>query len=153
MEFLQPHSWAEALAAKAAAPDALPIAGGTDVMVELNFARRRPPALLDLSRLPELTGWAVEGGRLRLGAGVTYAELTGRAAAARSGPARRRTGWPGPGGCPGWRWRPGRSGRRRSATGARSAATSDPRRRPGTAIRRCSRRARRSRSPRSAVPG
>ena len=41
MEFLQPRSWAEALAAKAAAPDALPIAGGTDVMVELNFARRR----------------------------------------------------------------------------------------------------------------
>ena len=77
MEFLQPHSWAEALAAKAAAPDALPIAGGTDVMVELNFARRRPPALLDLSRLPELTGWSVEGGRLRLGAGVTYAQLTG----------------------------------------------------------------------------
>ncbi len=77
MEFLQPDSWAEALTAKAAAPDALPIAGGTDVMVELNFARRRPPALLDLSRLPELSGWAVEGGRLRLGAGVTYAELTG----------------------------------------------------------------------------
>ncbi len=77
MEFLQPHGWAEALAAKAAAPDVLPIAGGTDVMVELNFARRRPPALLDLSRLPELTGWSVEGGRLRLGAGVTYAQLTG----------------------------------------------------------------------------
>ncbi|HUZ54791.1 MAG TPA: FAD binding domain-containing protein [Streptosporangiaceae bacterium] len=77
MEFLQPDSWADALAAKAAAPDALPIAGGTDVMVELNFARRRPPALLDLSRLPEMTGWALEGGRLRLGAGVTYADLTG----------------------------------------------------------------------------
>jgi CO/xanthine dehydrogenase FAD-binding subunit len=77
MEFLQPDSWAEALAAKAVAPDALPIAGGTDVMVELNFARRRPPALLDLSRLPELSGWALEGGRLRLGAGVTYADLTG----------------------------------------------------------------------------
>ena len=77
MEFLQPRTWAEALAAKAAAPDALPIAGGTDVMVELNFARRRPAVLLDLSRLPELTGWAFEGGRLRLSAGVTYAELTG----------------------------------------------------------------------------
>src|SRR6266567_6737861 len=77
MEFLQPESWAEALAAKAAEPEALPIAGGTDVMVELNFARRRPPALLDLSRLTELTGWALDGGRLRLGAGVTYADLTG----------------------------------------------------------------------------
>ena len=77
MEFLQPPSLAEALAAKAANPDALPIAGGTDVMVELNFARRRPPILLDLTRVPELAGWSLQNGRLRLGAAVTYAELTG----------------------------------------------------------------------------
>src|SRR5262245_18233285 len=77
MEFLQPRSWDEALAAKASAPEAVPIAGGTDVMVELNFARRRPPALLDLTQVPELTGWTVLDGRLRVGAGVTYAELTG----------------------------------------------------------------------------
>jgi len=77
MEFLQPESLAEALAAKAAAPEAVPIAGGTDVMVELNFARRRPPALLDLTRVPELAGWSLQAGRLRIGAGVTYADLTG----------------------------------------------------------------------------
>jgi CO/xanthine dehydrogenase FAD-binding subunit len=92
MEFLQPRTWAEALAAKAAAPDALPIAGGTDVMVELNFARRRPDVLLDLSRLPELTGWALEGGRLRLGAGVTYAELTGERNGERNGASRDALG-------------------------------------------------------------
>jgi CO/xanthine dehydrogenase FAD-binding subunit len=77
MEFVQPGSLAEALAAKAAKPDAVPIAGGTDVMVELNFARRRPPALLDLTRVPELASWSLQAGRLRVGAGVTYAELTG----------------------------------------------------------------------------
>jgi CO/xanthine dehydrogenase FAD-binding subunit len=77
MEFLQPGSLAEALAAKAATSDALPIAGGTDVMVELNFARRRPEILLDLDRVRELGGWSVRGGRLRVGAGVTYADLTG----------------------------------------------------------------------------
>jgi CO/xanthine dehydrogenase FAD-binding subunit len=77
MEFLQPGSLAEALAAKAAAPAAVPIAGGTDVMVELNFARRRPDVLLDLNRVPELTGWSQRNGKLRVGAGVTYAELTG----------------------------------------------------------------------------
>jgi CO/xanthine dehydrogenase FAD-binding subunit len=77
MEFLQPGSLVEALAAKAASPDALAIAGGTDVMVELNFARRRPEMLLDLGRVRELAGWSADGGRLRLGAGVTYAELTG----------------------------------------------------------------------------
>jgi len=80
MEFLQPASWDEALAARASNTDAVPIAGGTDVMVELNFARRRPPALLDLSRVAELRGWTTAGGLLRLGAGLTYAELTGERA-------------------------------------------------------------------------
>ncbi len=42
MEFLQPTTWDEALAAKAEHPRAVPIAGGTDVMVELNFDHRRP---------------------------------------------------------------------------------------------------------------
>ena len=77
MDFLQPRSWDDALAAKAANPEAVPVAGGTDVMVELNFARRRPPALLDLTRVPGLAQWRRDGGRLRLGAGVTYAQLTG----------------------------------------------------------------------------
>jgi CO/xanthine dehydrogenase FAD-binding subunit len=86
MEFLQPVSLAEALEAKAATPEAVPIAGGTDVMVELNFARRRPEVLLDLNRVPELTGWTLQDGKLRVGAGVTYAELTGeRSAAGRDG--------------------------------------------------------------------
>jgi CO/xanthine dehydrogenase FAD-binding subunit len=89
MEFLQPGSLDEALAAKAAAPEAVPIAGGTDVMVELNFATRRPEVLLDLNRVPELTGWSLRDGKLRVGAGVTYAELTGErgvAAGAAGGP-------------------------------------------------------------------
>ncbi len=75
MEFLQPATWAEALELKAANPHAVPIQGGTDVMVELNFDRHRPPALLDLTRVPELTQWAPENGHLRLGAGVTYATV------------------------------------------------------------------------------
>ncbi len=75
MEFLSPSSWVDALAAKAAYPDAVPIAGGTDVMVELNFDRRRPPALLDLTRVPELTQWAPDNGHLRIGAGVTYRRI------------------------------------------------------------------------------
>ena len=42
VEILAPDSWEQALAAKAAHPDAVPIAGGTDVMVELNFDRSAP---------------------------------------------------------------------------------------------------------------
>lgn len=75
VDFLAPGTWEEALAAKAERPDALPIAGGTDVMVELNFARRRPPALLDLTRITELTEWGSDGSLLRIGAGVTYRRL------------------------------------------------------------------------------
>src|SRR4051812_25751503 len=73
MDFLQPTTWADALALTAELSDALPIAGGTDVMVELNFDKRRPGALLDLGRVAELREWSLDGGRVRLGAGVPYA--------------------------------------------------------------------------------
>jgi CO/xanthine dehydrogenase FAD-binding subunit len=72
MDFLRPATLADALSAKAAHPDAVPVAGGTDVMVELNFDRRRPPALLDLTRVEELAQWASDGQHLRIGAGVSY---------------------------------------------------------------------------------
>jgi CO/xanthine dehydrogenase FAD-binding subunit len=75
MDFLQPRSWADALAVRAERPDAVPIAGGTDVMVDLNFDRRRPGALLDLGRVPELREWSTEDGWVRLGAGVSYARI------------------------------------------------------------------------------
>src|SRR5262244_4040968 len=82
MEFLQPETWPEALQMKAAHPQAVPIQGGTDVMVELNFDRYRPEYLLDLTRVSELAQWAPDNGRIRLGAGVSYTrvitELGGR---------------------------------------------------------------------------
>jgi len=75
MTMLQPLSWREALQAKADRPELLPIAGGTDVMVELNFDRRRPAGLLDLTRVPEIASWSVDDGSVRLGAGVTYTQV------------------------------------------------------------------------------
>ena len=77
MEFLQPPTWREALEARAAHPDALPIWGGTDVMVELNFARDRPEAMLDLTRVDELSRWSAEDGWFRIGAGVSYTRVIG----------------------------------------------------------------------------
>ena len=55
-------------------PGAVPIDGGTDVMVELNFDRGRPEALLNLNEVAELDGWSRENGTLRLGASLTYTE-------------------------------------------------------------------------------
>ena len=75
MEVLTPRSLAEALALKAERPDAVPIQGGTDVMVALNFDHLRPEALLNLNEVAELRGFARENGSLRLGAGLTYTEL------------------------------------------------------------------------------
>jgi CO/xanthine dehydrogenase FAD-binding subunit len=72
MELLQPSSWEEALAAKSAHPEALPLLGGTDVMVDINFGRERPEAILDLTRVAELTDHGTDDGLLRVGAGVTY---------------------------------------------------------------------------------
>jgi CO/xanthine dehydrogenase FAD-binding subunit len=75
IDILQPRTLAEALELRAAHPDAVALAGGTDLMVELNFDRARPRAVLDLTRVPELTDWAPEDGRLRVGAGVTYTRI------------------------------------------------------------------------------
>lgn len=75
MQFFQPATWVEALETKAAHPESVPIAGGTDVMVELNLDHNRPPAFLDLTRIGELTEWGMEAGLLRIGAGVTYTRL------------------------------------------------------------------------------
>ena len=59
---------------KAERPEAVPIQGGTDVMVELNFDRGRPAALLNLNEVHDMRGWSRENGTVWLGAGLTYTE-------------------------------------------------------------------------------
>ena len=75
MDFFRPKTLAEALALKLAHPLALCINGGTDVMVELNFDRKRPEVLLDLSAVEELSQWSHEGENINLGAGVSYSRI------------------------------------------------------------------------------
>ncbi|POX36538.1 carbon monoxide dehydrogenase [Streptomyces sp. Ru73] len=75
MDFLRPASWEEALAAKAEHPTAVPIAGGTDVMVEINFDHRRPEYLMDLNRIGELREWETGADTVRLGASVPYTQI------------------------------------------------------------------------------
>ena len=72
VDVLTPRSLDEALRLKAERPDAVPIQGGTDVMVELNFDRGRPSVLLNLNEVSELRGWSRENGTFRLGSGLTY---------------------------------------------------------------------------------
>ena len=78
MLVIQPTSLADVLAAD---PRATLVAGGTDVLVELN-AGRAPASLVDLSRVPELAAVEDGGDVVRVGATVTYTrvveELGGR---------------------------------------------------------------------------
>jgi CO/xanthine dehydrogenase FAD-binding subunit len=75
VDVLLPRTLDEALEMKAARPEALPIAGGTDVMVAINFGDLRPPAMIDISGLAELNAWGRRNGSFSLGAGVTYARI------------------------------------------------------------------------------
>ena len=70
-----PVSLEEAFDAFERCPDAQLLAGGTDFMVEVDFALRRPPSVVCLRRLEELKGWRLEGSEVVLGAGLTYTEL------------------------------------------------------------------------------
>src|SRR5512142_1477456 len=74
VDVLTPRTLEEALRLKAERTEAVPIQGGTDVMVELNFDRARPTALLNLNEVIELRGWSRRNGSVWLGAGLTYAE-------------------------------------------------------------------------------
>lgn len=78
MDFLRPASWEEALAAKAEHPTAVPIAGGTDVMVEINFDHRRPDHLtgLGLGRLGGPAEREVREDSVRRDARVPYSGTT-----------------------------------------------------------------------------
>jgi CO/xanthine dehydrogenase FAD-binding subunit len=74
VQVLTPRSLAEALRLKAEHPGSVPIQGGTDVMVELNFDRARPDILLNLNEVGELRGWSRDNGSIRIGAALTYTE-------------------------------------------------------------------------------
>ena len=70
-----PRTLPDAYAALAEA-STRPVAGGTDLMVALTGELGEPPArVLDLWRLDELRGIALDGGAISLGALTTYTEI------------------------------------------------------------------------------
>jgi len=71
----RPRTVAEAVRALADDPDATVLAGGTDLMVDVNAGRVRPTSVVSLTRVDELTRWRREGETIVLGACVTYADL------------------------------------------------------------------------------
>jgi CO/xanthine dehydrogenase FAD-binding subunit len=72
---VSPRDLAAAYAVLAAAPTR-PIAGGTDLMVALTGELGEPPAsILDLWRLDDLRGIAIDGDAITLGALTTYTDI------------------------------------------------------------------------------
>lgn len=69
MEVVYPKDISEAVAAVAAGYT--PLAGGTDLMVEVNFGHARPEKVVSLRKLEELADWS----GVRIGAGVTWRRL------------------------------------------------------------------------------
>lgn len=75
MTIARPRSLDDATAALADAPDAHLLAGGTDLMVEVNLGHRRPERIVALRRVEELGSYGVDPDVLELGATVTYATI------------------------------------------------------------------------------
>ena len=75
--YVRPASLAEAVAARAANPEWMVLAGGTDLMVEAPL-RPAPVGIIDLWALPELRGvvrGATAADGLRIGAGTPWLEI------------------------------------------------------------------------------
>lgn len=77
MSVIVPTSLHSALQALADSPDATVLAGGTDLMVELNSGHRQVTSVIAVGRVPELCSWSHDpaSGLLHIGAGITYDEI------------------------------------------------------------------------------
>ena len=67
----------DALSLLAAAPKADLLNGGTDLMVEINFGRKRPESVITIDRIEELRELSANG-TVRMGAGVTFTTILER---------------------------------------------------------------------------
>ena len=74
MRFDRPATLVDALALLASNPGSTPLAGGTDLMVGINFGRERPAGIVSIRHLDELKD-LLPANRFRCGAGVTYTRL------------------------------------------------------------------------------
>jgi aerobic carbon-monoxide dehydrogenase medium subunit len=75
MEYFEPKSISEALSVLAKhGAEAKVIAGGTDVMVDIKF-KEEPGSLVNIKKLPGMSGIKENGGSLRIGALATIRDL------------------------------------------------------------------------------
>ncbi|MEG1149190.1 MAG: FAD binding domain-containing protein, partial [Niameybacter sp.] len=73
----EPHNLLEAIATKASHPDALFIAGGTDVLIKVREGKLSGKPLISLHQIPELKGISIdEAGTLCIKPVTTFSHIT-----------------------------------------------------------------------------
>lgn len=77
-EYLRPRTLVEALDARRARPEAVPVAGGTDVLADVNFGRRQLSSILDLSGVEDLSVISAQDSAVHVGAAATCTTMTDR---------------------------------------------------------------------------
>ncbi len=75
MTVLAPRTLSDALDVRSQHPDAIVLAGGTDLMVGINAGRIRPQAVLSIAGIDELADWSATDTAVTIGAGMTYTQL------------------------------------------------------------------------------
>src|SRR5262252_8469769 len=91
LKYEAPSSLGDAIALLArASGTSRVLAGGTDVIVQMETDLIEPDLVVDIKKIPELRGIAIEDGAFRVGAAVTGVELAG----CRSRPLWRRSQTP-----------------------------------------------------------
>jgi 4-hydroxybenzoyl-CoA reductase subunit beta len=74
-EYYRPTTLAEAVTILSEAPGSRPVAGGTDLLVNMKHRVEQPAALVSLSRVPGLTGVRSEDGATVIGGGTTLKQV------------------------------------------------------------------------------
>lgn len=91
-DYAAPASLAEALQLRAAHPQALLLAGGTDLLVQMKNGRRQPDVVIDIKKVPELNALTIDAsGALTLGAAVACYRVYQDAAVRKHFPALAET--------------------------------------------------------------
>lgn len=74
--FEAPRTVADALSVMAAEPEAMILAGGTDLLVQYQAGLRRPTVFVDVKHIPDLMRIAVDADGVTIGAAVPAVEIT-----------------------------------------------------------------------------